>query len=407
MNSKPHVPDFSRQPQAPSIPPGALRSTHRRLGTAIGLLGASLVTSPAADLASALQALRSVAPEGKGNPAASAAWADLSKSGASDLPALLSAMNGANDLARNWLFAAADTITDRTLKAGSPLPLPALADFLLNPSHDPKARRLAFDLIARGDAPTAEALLPGLLDDPSTELRREAVQRLIDRASKTLSDGKKDAASVLYQQALVFARDADQIEALTKPLKDLGRPVDLVQQLGFLVNWKVIGPFDNTGGAGFEKVFAPESELKFDAEYDGKEGKVRWKDFESAHEMGMVDLNKAYAPLKEVTGYAFTEFHSSAPRAAEIRIGCKNGWKIWYNGAFLFGRDEYHRGAELDQYKLPIQLKPGRNTLLVKLTQNEQKEDWTIEWEFQLRITDPSGRVIRSTPAGINVDGLL
>ncbi len=361
----------------------------------------------AADLASSLAALRNVAPEGRGNVTATAAWAELSRSDASHLPALLSAMNGANDLARNWLFAAADTITDRTLKSGAPLPLPDLAEFLLNTSHDPRARRLAFDLIARGDATTAEALLPGLVDDPSTELRREAVQRLIDRAATTQAAGREDAASVLFQQALVFARDADQIEALTQPLKDLGRPVDLVHQLGFLVNWKVIAPFDNTGGAGFEKAFAPESELKFDAEYDGKEGKVRWKDFESAHEMGMVDFNKAFAPLKEVAGYAFTEFHSDAPRAAEIRLGSKNGWKVWYNGDFLFGRDEYHRGAELDQYRLPIQLRPGRNTLLVKLTQNEQKEDWTIEWEFQIRITDPSGRVIRSTPAGINVDGLL
>lgn len=401
MNSKSFVP-------RPNPRPGTASASAPLLPLAtLGLLLASSASPQAADLASTLESLRSIAPEGKGNPAATAAWASLSKSDASHLPALLSAMDGANDLARNWLFAAADTITDRTLKAGTPLPLPALADFLLDSSHDPRARRLAFDLIARADPPTAETLLPGLLDDPSTELRREAVQRLVDRASKTLADGRKDAASVLYQQALVFARDADQIEALTKPLKDLGRPVDLVRQLGFLVNWKVIGPFDNTAGAGFDKAFPPETELKFDAEYDGKEGKVRWKDFESAHEMGMVDLNKAYAPIKEVTGYAFTVFQSDAPRAAEIRIGCKNGWKVWYNGAFLFGRDEYHRGAELDQYKLPIQLRPGRNTLLVKLTQNEQKEDWTVEWEFQLRITDPSGRVIRSAAPGINVDGLL
>ena len=34
----------------------------------------------------------------------------------------------------------------------------------------------------------------------------------------------------------------------------------------------------------------------------------------------------------------------------------------------------------------------------MKLTQNEQKEEWTVEWEFQLRVTDPTGRVIRSAP---------
>ncbi|MBL9126204.1 MAG: hypothetical protein JNL97_01095 [Verrucomicrobiales bacterium] len=372
-----------------------------------GLLAGALATfavpaRAADDLASALAALRGVAAEGRGNVAASAAWAQLGKADASHLPAVFAAMDGASDLARNWLFAAADSIADRSLAAGAPLPLPALGAFLLDSSHDPKARRLSFDLIARADTATAETLIAGLLDDPSPELRRESVQRVVDRAAKNLAEGRKDAASLLYQQSLAFARDADQIEAVTKPLRELGRPVNLVEHLGFLTQWKVIGPFDNTGGAGFDKPFPPETELRFDAEYDGKEGKVRWKDFASNHEMGMVDFNKAYAPIKEVTGYAYAEFHSEAPRPAEIRLGCKNGWKIWFNGQYLFGRDEYHRGAELDQYKLPVQLRPGKNTLLVKLTQNEQKEDWTIEWEYQLRITDPSGRVIRSTPAGFH-----
>ena len=66
------------------------------------------------------------------------------------------------------------------------------------------------------------------------------------------------------------------------------------------------------------------------------------------------------------------------------------------NGKFLFGRDEYHRGAEIDQYRLAGELKKGRNTILVKLCQNEQKEEWTKEWEFQLRITDALGTPIAS-----------
>jgi len=38
--------------------------------------------------------------------------------------------------------------------------------------------------------------------------------------------------------------------------------------------------------------------------------------------------------------------------------------------------------------------KPGRNTILVKVCQNEQTEDWTKEWEFQLRVTDDLGTPI-------------
>lgn len=70
---------------------------------------------------------------------------------------------------------------------------------------------------------------------------------------------------------------------------------------------------------------------------------------------------------------------------AELRLGCKNGWKVWLNGEMLFGRDEYHRGMKLDQYKLPIHLKKGKNSILIKCCQNEQTEQWTVEWQFQIR----------------------
>lgn len=356
-----------------------------------------------AEVEGALATLRAVGPEGAGNAAAAKAWSEIAAAPASELPRIVAAMDDLGERARNYLFAAAATIADRELKAGHPLPMAALGDLLLDTARGARGRRLAYELIARVDAATAEALLAGLIDDPAAELRRDAVQRLVDRAGKTLAEGRKESAAVLYQQVIGFARDADQIETVTKALKDLGHPADLVRILGFVTRWKVIGPFDNTGRAGFEKVFPPETELRFDAEYDGKEGKVRWKDFETRHEAGMVDFNKAYAPLKEVTGYAFAEFYSETARPAELRLGCKNGWKIWFNGRYLFGRDEYHRGAELDQYRLPVELKPGRNIILVKLTQDEEKEEWTVEWEYQLRVTDPTGRVIRSGPPDARV----
>ncbi|MCC6231439.1 MAG: hypothetical protein IT580_02285 [Verrucomicrobiales bacterium] len=350
----------------------------------------------AADMGEALTTIRAVGPEGQGNAAAAQAWAQVAGAPADQLPKLLDAMNGANERARNYLVAAAATMADRQLKSGGVLPVAELGDFLLNPAHQGAARRLALELIAKVDISAAEDLMPGLLDDPAPELRREAVKRILDAATARATGESKGVAIALYQQALGFARDGDQVEAITQGLKDLGRNVDLVQRLGFVTRWQVIGPFDNTGGVGFDKVYPPEVAVQLDAEVEGREGKVRWKEFVSQHEFGMVDLNKAYAPLKEVAGYAYTVFHSEVAQRAEIRLGCKNGWKLWANGQFLFGRDEYHRGAEIDQYRLPVDLKAGRNTILVKVTQNEQKEEWTVEWEFQLRVTDPSGRVLRS-----------
>ena len=111
----------------------------------------------------------------------------------------------------------------------------------------------------------------------------------------------------------------------------------------------------------------------------------------------MVDFNQLFSPLKEVVGYAHTEFNSAKARDAQLRLGCKNAWKIWLNGELIFGRDEYHRGIRIDQYILPVELEEGKNTLLVKACQNEQTQDWTVQWQFQLRITDEAGTAILST----------
>ncbi|MFM8422224.1 MAG: hypothetical protein ACKOEQ_19150 [Verrucomicrobiota bacterium] len=115
------------------------------------------------------------------------------------------------------------------------------------------------------------------------------------------------------------------------------------------------------------------------------------------NEYGLVDLNGPLGMLKEVTGYAHAEFWSDDARDVEVRLGCKNGWKVWVNGTLLFGRDEYHRNMEIDQYRMPVRLRKGRNEILVKCCQNEQTEEWTKEWEFQLRLTDAQGTPVRSS----------
>ncbi len=161
--------------------------------------------------------------------------------------------------------------------------------------------------------------------------------------------------------------------------------------------WNTIASFDNVDRKGFAKVFPPEEAIDLKASYPGKSGEAVWQEYSTPDEYGMVDFNKPYGPLKGVTGYAYTEFISEKDRPAELRLGCKNGWKIWLNGNLIFGRDEYHRGARIDQYKLPVKLKAGKNEILVKACQDEQEQSWTVEWQFQLRVCDSSGTAILST----------
>lgn len=342
-----------------------------------------------------LEKIRSVGSEGAGNEAATAAWKSLAQSDPKELVAILKGMNGANPLAQNWLRAAVESVADRA-RAADAFPVADLAALVKDTGNDTAPRLLAYELLQSDAATVAAELRPGLLNDPAAELRLFAVAELLEAGEALKKKDDKAGAVQAFKKALDGARDEEQINALAKGLRDLGEKVDLPRHFGFLMDWHLIAPFTNVDRGGFDTAFPPEQGVDLKAKYPGKGTEAAWVPYQSKDEYGMIDFNTPFGMLKEVTGYAYTEFESGEERAAEIRLGCKNGWKVWFNGKLLFGRDEYHRGMKLDQYKLPITLKKGKNTLLVKCCQNEQTEQWTVEWRFQLRICDSTGTAILS-----------
>jgi hypothetical protein len=350
------------------------------------------------DPAPLLAALRAVGPEGASNESAAAAWKSLSAAPATTLPTVVLALDGANPLAQNWLRAAAGTIADRARAANQPLPLDALDTLLRDTTHTPAARSLAWDLIRTADAARADALITTFLEDPAAELRRPGVTRLLDEARQLAGTAdQKEKAADLAEKAFQAARDDDHITQAVEQLKELGRTPDVPAQLGLLLDWHLIAPFSNAQRSGFDTVYPPEETIDLAARYPLPDGtQAAWQAFRSTDPFGHIDFNKPFGLIKEVVGYATTTFEAPEARDAELRLGSGNAWKVWLNGKFLFGRDEYHRGSRLDQYTLPIRLEKGTNTLLVKLAQNEQTETWTVDWRFQLRLCDPTGTALTS-----------
>lgn len=377
-------------------------------------LGVAQGRADAAPVAESLAAIRAVDHGGQGNAEATRAWRVLSASPAAALPEILAAMDGANPLAANWLRSAVDAVVARA-GGSAAVPVAALERFLGDTTHDPRARRLAFDLVKAADPARAETLLEGMVEDPSVELRRDAVAKVIAAAEALKVSGRKEEALAAYRRAFDASRNVEQVQALAATIRDLGGTVDVTGHFGFLRGWRVIGPFDNTGGKGFAVAYPPETGIDPAAALDGKDGKVGWQPVQSDDEYGVVNVNLVYPPppppadaapaqgeskegLKGVVAYAVTEFDAAEERPAELRLGCKNAWKIWLNGTPVFEREEYHRGMEIDQYRMPVTLRKGPNTILVKICQDEQRRPWTTEWEFQLRVCDEVGTAIH--PAG-------
>lgn len=348
------------------------------------------VVSFAADLDDLIDQIRAVDAKGEGHREAVKAAQELQQLDQSAVLPLLNALDGANPLAMNWLQVSFESLADRLQKSGQ-LDAAELEKFVLDRTHHGRARKLAFDWLEKVDESARERLIPGMLDDPSSSLRREAVIVAIRDAEQAADEAVQIA---LWKKALAGAVDRDQVDQIAGALKKLGESVDIVDHFGLLTEWSVIGPFDNRNESGFHVVYPPEKEIDLQAEYEGMSGKVKWERLVSERKDGEFDIAELTAPHKGAIDYAYTEFNSPTGQAVEFRLATANAWKLWVNGELVFAREEYHRGMQFDQYIVRGRIEQGKNTFLLKVCQNEQDQDWAQRWAFSFRIVDESGRAV-------------
>lgn len=356
----------------------------------------------AATVEESLKAISAVDKNGQGHIEAQHAMQQLCTAKAGDLPVILGALDHASPLAANWLRNAFEMVADRALSQKQPLPVAELERFVTDTSHAARGRRLAFEWLKQVDPSVEKRLIPKMLHDPGAEFRRDAVALRIAEASKVDPAAEKEKAIRLYREALSGAVHDDQVKTIVAALGKLGQKVDIAEHFAFLRRFSVIGPFDNHGGKGLEITYPPEFEIRLNAEYDGQLGKVSWKPLATKDEYGMVDIAKQIKPYKGAAMYLLAEFDSARERPLELRLGTQNAWKLWVNGDFLFSRDEYHRGMAFDQYRVPVVMRAGKNTILLKICQNEQKEDWAQSYQFQIRVCDATGSGVLSQSISVS-----
>ncbi len=372
----------------------------RRRAFALLTVALSILHARAADPATLLKQIRAVGAEGKGNDEAAKAWKELSASGPEALPAILAGMDGGSVVATNWLRSIADAVAEKAAAAGKPLPAAELEAFVKDTKHSPAARRIAYELLVKADNTTPERLLPGLLLDPSHELRRDAVDFALAAAKKALEKGEKEAAAAGFRKALTGAVDQDHVDAITKLLEPLGSKVDLPAHFGFIRDWHLATPFDNTDMAGFAVAYPPEKGVDLKAVYKGKkDDEARWKPHTTTDAYGSVNLNEALGKLKSTIAYAYAVVDSPEERPVQVRAGSINAVKIFLNGKEIYAREEYHHGTRLDQYVANGILKKGKNEILLKVCQNDQTDSWAQDWKFQVRLTDAVGQAVPFTQA--------
>lgn len=343
----------------------------------------ALTTGPVDD---SIETIQAVGPSGQGQVAARAAATTLSGLTPDALIPIASAM-GRNPLADNWLVGAFETIADDAPTADD-LPIEEMKRFASDLENSPRGRRLVFELLrARG----RDDGVPRLLHDPSPEMRYEAVNLTIEDAEK----GERAGRATLYKAALRGATDPEQVERIVKALGEEGIEFDRLDHYRYLTDWKLIGPFDNKDEKAFDLAYPPEEDLAFgqtfSSDYGGETASLSWQEATVANESGELNLHEEMANHKGSVVYAVTAFESEDSQPIEFRVATANAFKLWLNGELLFSRPEYHRSKRFDQYRIPAAAATGKNTVLIKLLQNEQDQSWAQDYDVAVRVTNPNG----------------
>lgn len=340
------------------------------------------------EIDSAISALKNIEASNQGNQQAAPAAKVLQMAPSSALMRVLEGMKNASPIGKNYLSGAAGTLYGRdaaSLKT-------QLESFLNDKKQDGEARYMVFQWLTDQQPDQREKMLDSMREDPSLELRFDAVAQALQKLDKS-SDG------ATLQSLLDSARHPDQIEAIAKKLKKAGQSVDQAQVFGFLMKWQVIGPFDNLDQKHFNTVYDVEKDLISSAfdhhkKYAGKSGEVAWQEYISEDPAGIVDLAKPYNSEKGAIAYARTIFTSKQASEVEFRLGCINANKLWVNGQLVLMNEVYHAAMSIDQYIGHAKLNSGDNIIVLKVCQNEQTETWAQRWQFQLRVSDETGKAI-------------
>ena len=207
-------------------------------------------------------------------------------------------------------------------------------------------------------------------------------ERYVDMLNK-LMDAMPDKLSVqlnIHLLLAAFYRDNDMPE----------KAETHIQETGFIIEdeWLILGPFDNTHGIGYDTAYIPEDATQIDTTetYNGIDEQIRWKKSEDNTLNGYISLGR---DVDWGVAYAFATVTSPDEQEVLLKFDSDDQGKIWLNGKRIFTHTKAF-SAVIDNYTIPVTLKLGKNSILVKVCEEEGG------WGFYLRVTDTDGEPVEN-----------
>lgn len=254
--------------------------------------------------------------------------------------------------------------------------------------------RFAHELDRRGDVlsrhrgkdPAAVLGLLGLLGELVGEVEPAVLERFV---AKVGADARRHPLVRSYANYL-HARLDESAGRLTQAAKRL-------RAEGYLVDWQIMGPFENANRVGEQARYEPETAaFSRDAVAFGKLAgePLGWRawDYESLPRAGYVAFDDMLRPSDQAVGYATTWIKAPRDLPAALHVGTGGPYAIWIDGTEVARGDAYRMPDPL-QDSHGVALRAGWNRVLVKVAVLDNM------WGFYARISAPDGSPI----AGLEV----
>jgi HEAT repeat protein len=254
---------------------------------------------------------------------------------------------------------------------------------LWNLAADAAGKERALRGIAAYPSPDGFDMAMGAAADPS--LRDPAIAALQAVAGALVAVAQPEKALAAYTQITNLHPSAQTLQTVASGMKNLNADVNLAELVGFITRWSVVGPFDlGENKKGWDTPFVGEPTVDLTKAYPSGDKQVSWKQVKGTADIGKVDLLAEVAQCESCLAYAYAEFVISDETDVTLNLSVDDGAKVWLNGPLVL--DHFRVGAlVMDSEKAPVHLLKGKNTLLLKVYQNN------LPWEFCLRFLTKDG----------------
>lgn len=222
------------------------------------------------------------------------------------------------------------------------------------------------------DIKTLQLVLPMLEDN---DVKAEAAQAIFQISSAIWGTNPSEAKNALNKIITTASDDSLRKQALA-----LIKQID--KSIAYITEWSVAGPYFKEGinyDVLFNTPFPPEE----------NNANVIWRPIRAGtnpKQPYVIDLLKFFGGEQRVA-YARVFIYSPAEQNARLEFGSDDGAKVWFNRKLIYSIN-VARPITPDSDKVNVTLQKGWNSLMLKITQNNQG------WEFCVKLVKQDGTPI-------------